>query len=512
MALRERLWVVGGTGLVGLVGTSLTAATYATGELPLPVLLMGGVSAGLTVLWLTLDRARIQRLLRARSTQQSGVAVALVGLAAALAVGANVLAQKHDVRWDLTSSERYGISPQTISVLEGLTTPVEIRAYFGGESIEKSSFMDLIKGYQSHTKVLDLRLIDPVLEPTQADQDGVDSQLGTIILATADKTQRLEAKMDEEAVTNALIRLTSSTEHTLCTTIGHGEIDVDDDMNPAAISAVASKLERQNYTFKPVNILKAGKVPEDCDLLFIADPRVDFLAAEREQLLAYNARGGAMLALLEPGHSPGLAVHMAQYGIDVGENIVLEANPNYQVMGGDASNLVVGQNQMTDHPITEPIVGMVLLRVARTVQALQPPLDGFDVGELLLTSDYAWGETTLDGLTMPQPDEGEDPMGRLGLAAVSVSETGGRVVVFGDSDFASNELLDQASNFDLLPNAIAWLVGEEDQVSIRPNPGARGTFTMSTIQGLIVWLVSVLLIPAVMIGGAVATWLMRRKR
>ena len=35
---------------------------------------------------------------------------------------------------------------------------------------------------------------------------------------------------------------------------------------------------------------------------------------------------------------------------------------------------------------------------------------------------------------------------------------------------------------------------------------------MSTIQGLIVWLVSVLLIPAMMIGGAVATWLMRRKR
>ena len=41
MALRERLWVVGGTGLVGRVGTGLTAATYDTGELPLPVLLMG---------------------------------------------------------------------------------------------------------------------------------------------------------------------------------------------------------------------------------------------------------------------------------------------------------------------------------------------------------------------------------------------------------------------------------------------------------------------------------------
>ena len=438
--------------------------------------------------------------------------MALVVVAAVLAVGAIVLAQKHDVRWELTSSDRYSISPQTISVLEALEAPVEIRAYFGGESIEKSAFVDLIKGYKAHTQNLNLRLIDPVLEPAQADLDVVDSPLGTIILATEEQTQRLEATMDEEAVTNALIRLTSSAEHILCTTVGHGEIDVDDDMNPASISAVANKLERQNYTFKSVNILKLGTVPDDCDLLLIADPRVDFLASEREQLLAYNARGGSMLALLEPGHSPGLAVHMAQYGIDVGENIVLEANPNYQVMGGDASTLVVGQNQMTDHPITEPIVGMVLLRVARTVQAMQPPLEDFDVGELLLTSDYAWAETTLDGLTMPQPDEGEDPMGRLGLAAVSVSKNGGKVVVFGDSDFASNELLDQASNFDLMPNAIAWLVGEDDQVSIRPNAGAKGTFTMSTIQGRIVWLVSVLLIPALMIGGAVATWLTRRKR
>ena len=512
MALRERLWMLGGAGLLGLIACGLAAANYEAGELPPLLIVAGSLSGVLTMLWLGMDRSRIQHFLSARSTQQSGFALGLVLIAAALAVGANVLANKHDVRWDLTSSDRYSISPQTISVLEALATPVEVRAYFGGESVEKSTFKDLIKGYQAHTAQLKLRMIDPVLEPAQADQDGVDSTLGTIILAAGEQTQRLEATMDEEAVTNALIRLTSNTDHTLCTSVGHGEIDVDDDMNPAAISAVANKLERQNYTFKPVNILKQGQVPDDCDLLLIADPRVDFVAAEREQLLAYNAKGGSMLALLEPGHSPGLAIHMAQYGIDVGENIVLEANPNYQVMGGDASTLVVGQNQMTDHPITEPIVGMVLLRVARTVQSLQPPLEDFDVGELLLTSDYAWAETRLDGLTIPQPDEGEDPMGRLGLAAVSTSKTGGRVVVFGDSDFASNELLDQASNFDLLPNAIAWLVGEEDQVSIRPNPSAKGTFTMSTIQGLIVWLVSVLLIPALTIGGAVATWLARRRR
>ena len=35
---------------------------------------------------------------------------------------------------------------------------------------------------------------------------------------------------------------------------------------------------------------------------------------------------------------------------------------------------------------------------------------------------------------------------------------------------------------------------------------------MSGIQGLIVWLVSIFLIPALTIGGAIATWLARRKR
>ena len=98
---------------------------------------------------------------------------------------------------------------------------------------------------------------------------------------------------------------------------------------------------------------------------------------------------------------------------------------------------------------------------------------------------------------MPQPDEGEDPMGRLGLAAVSVSASGGRVVVFGDSDFASNEpLTKRATSTSSQRHRVACRRGRPGE---HPAWG-EGTFTMSTIQGLIVWLVSVLLIHALMIG------------
>ena len=508
MALTPAIRILGGLGGLGLL--SFAALSSQLTELEPWLLATGGVSFGLTLAWMWTDRHGIDRALRSRTVQQSSGALALTVLAAAIAIGANIAVKKHDIRWDLTSNDRYATSTQTQSVLAALEAPVEIRAFFAATSPEKVSFEDLLLSYQNHTGQLDWSTHDPVREPALADQYQIESPNGTVVLTAGEQTQRLETDFGEEALTNALIRVTTSVEHTICSTTGHGEIDPDDDQNPASISTLVTKLERQNYRFRKVNLHRAGAVPKDCDLLLLADPRTNFTDPETAALETHIQEGGQAVIMLDPGHASGLAADLAQFGIDVGQNLVFENHPQFQLMGGDASYLMVAENQMTDHPITQPIQGMVLLRVARTVQATQPPVEGYDVGELFLTSDYAYAETTLDGSSMPTPDP-EDPAGRLGLAAVSVAKSGGRLVVFGDSDFASNELLDQASNFDLLPNTIAWLVGEEEQVSIRPNPAAQGSFTMNTMQGILMWLISVLFLPAFAMGGAVSTWLVRRK-
>ena len=89
---------------------------------------------------------------------------------------------------------------------------------------------------------------------------------------------------------------------------------------------------------------------------------------------------------------------------------------------------------------------------------------------------------------------------------------GGRVLVFGDADFTSNELLGMGSNLDVLQNAIAWMVGEEDQVSIRPNEATKSTLMMNEIQGLLLWLVMLLVLPGLCVSAAIGTWLARRRR
>ena len=508
MALLTGMRTLGGLGLLSLVGLTIVALQLDSVG-PLWATGFAGAAAAIGA-WLWVDRFTIDRMLRARGLRQLSATLAVTAAVVAGAIGINVMAHETDVRWDLTSTQRHAVSPSTVAVLTALEDPIQVHGFFSSGTTEAEAFKNLISSYRQHTDRITVDLHDPVRDPTIADRFKVDNSLGTVILTMDGRTQRIEADAREEDLTNALIRLVSSVDHTICATEGHGEIDPDDDLNPASFSSAITKLEQQNYTVRSINLARAGAVPTDCSLLLIADPRMNFTPAELASVDAHVTSGGQALVLLDPGHAPNLATALANYGVDVGENLVLETHPQYQLMGGDESYLVVTEAQMTDHPIMEPITGMVLLRVARTVQALQPPMDDFDVGELFVTSPHAYAETKLDGSALPNRDE-DDPAGQLGLAVASVHTSGGRVVVFGDSDFTSNELLDQASNYDLLPNSIAWLVGEPSQVSIRPMARGGG-FTMSAFQGIVLWVAGILAVPGIALVGAGVTWMRRRNR
>jgi ABC-type uncharacterized transport system involved in gliding motility auxiliary subunit len=93
-----------------------------------------------------------------------------------------------------------------------------------------------------------------------------------------------------------------------------------------------------------------------------------------------------------------------------------------------------------------------------------------------------------------------------------VRKAGGKLVVIGDSDFATNEMVDNFSNKDLLPNLLAWMVGEEDQISIRPETSGAGSFTLTAIQTLLLGLLALLVAPGLALLGALQTWRARRSR
>lgn len=551
----------------------------------------GVAGVALVGLWVYLARRSLEEAVSSRGARYSLGALALTVLVAGIAVALNVLAHRYDDRVDLTSTQRFSLAEQSASIASGLDQTVKVTAFFPSGSMEQSQFEDLMASFEDHTTLLEVEVFDPIRAPLKAKAYDITSQYGTVVLEAGDSKQRLESDYGEEAFVNALVRLTAGTEHTVCFTEGHGELDPDEDSQGAGLGGVVIKLEGQNYVVRKVNLLREGGVPEACEVLIAADPEIDWLPAERELVARFVAGGGAFVLLLEPTHAPGLAADMARYGIAVGDDLILEANPNYQLVGGDASYVLLDPNSFDFHPVTEAIKGGVILRLVRSV-AKGADIAGINVQELARTSEYGWAETDLSGSAMPEPTEGVDTIGNVPVMAVAeitdpeaialgeaglaagaagrlglpeglmgggsegaaaggdpeaaegpdaadaaeepggddpegpeateatdaeaatevVRAAGGRVVVVGDVDFATNELIDQVSNQDLLLNTVAWLVGEEDQISVRPNEAAQGTLSMSFIQGLLVWMLCLFVMPALAVVGALVTWRLRRSK
>jgi len=558
-------WILGALGLIAVLAFGVHAATADLWLMEWEV--TGGVGAVLLFASLWADRASLRRYLQSRGAQYSAMAWTLVVVGVGVAVAGNVLAQRYDHRFDITAGQRHALAPQTIQIVSGLDSPVEVHAFFLPGMIEGEALRTLLDGLEAHTDKLEIFFHDPLTEPIVAREFEITSEFGTVVLRSGEDTQRLESRFDEEAIVNALVRLTAGVDHIVCFTEGHEEVDPDDDTSGVGVGAAIVKLESQNYTVKKVFPAREGQIPSDCEVVVIGDPQVDFMPAEREMLAAHVASGRSMVVMLEPTRTPGLATDLGRYNIAVGDDLILEQNPSYQLVGGDASYIVLAGDSFDFHPITNPIRGAVLMRVVRSVARLDPDMAGINVQELAKTSTFAWGETDYATAADFQPDPGRDRMGPVPVMVVAevtdpevigvgstrvvvgagpgravptaavpeggppasegdpnpapseddgipefVPLAGGKVVVIGDVDFATNELLDQFNNRDLLLNTLAWVVGEADQVSIRSDDGAGGRFNMTESQFLIVGLLSLLIAPGFSVMGGVGAWRDRRRR
>jgi hypothetical protein len=524
--------------LGGLSAMALLASAVSLGVLDSTQTWQWGLAGGGAIglgLWATLCRAQLRALMADPGTRRSWSAGMLTALGLALAVAINVLATEHDQRWDMTSSAKHTLSPQTVKVLNGLNREVQIVGFFGEATAEEMAFRDLVDGYSAHTGHIQLELHDPLREPLAAQQHEITHDHGTVILRAGDDVQRLESSFDEEALTNGLIRVTTGLAHPICFTDGHGELDVTDSTTGAGLGLAMSKLRGQNHSPRAITLIREGKVPGDCDVVVVAGPQVDWIQPELEMLAAHVVEGGALLVMLDPTFAPTLADDLGRYGLSVGDDILLETHPTYQPVGGDISYIILDDASFDLHELTAGMKSMAVLRMARSVARADDVPVGLVVQELAHTTQLGWAETNLDLFSSaPVPNPEVDRVGRVPVMAVAElgeeasltignmslggsggapkinAQPGGRIVVLGDSDLATNEMLNLYGNLDLTLNAIAWLAGEEDQVSIRPNPAARGSLTMNSVQGLIVWLISLLVVPGFFLLEAFNTWRRRR--
>lgn len=262
---------------------------------------------------------------------------------------------------------------------------------------------------------------------------------------------------------------------------------------------------------KAATLAVTPTVPADAALLVIAGPTKPLLDGEISAINAYLDKGGKLLFLTDPQVATGLEDGvLKRLGIQVRNDIVVD--PASSLLGDIASPMV---NNFGWSPITKDLRAAAIFPLARSLAIDQKPPEGVSLVEFAKTGAESWGETDLSNrsVTFDASKDVEGPL-TLGVSAEVAHKAGGvtiaptaRLVVYGDSDFASNALASALGNLDLFANSVNWLAEDESLISIRAKPPTEHMLSMTSSEQILALVSSLIFLPlAVLLVGAVVWW------
>ncbi|MFN0107599.1 MAG: GldG family protein [Blastocatellia bacterium] len=493
--------------LAGFVGAAMLIAGYVRhtimqtwGWFNLTLLIAGGI---LLLASLALNFKEIVAYFQGRSGRLSAnMAVLTVAVLGIVAI-ANFLGYRHHKRFDLTQEGLYSLSDQTKKVLSGLNKDVKILKF---DKAVDQNFADQMAEFKYQSSKISFESVDPQQRPQTASQYAVKA-FGETVVAAGDRVERPTAT-DEQSLVNAILKVTRESLKTVCFTDGHEEQSLTGEYSQAE-----AKLKGENYKTQTVNLATSKQIPAECSILVIAGPKTSFLPPETSMLGQYLDNGGKAFVMLDAETDPQLNDVLKKYSIEAVNDFVLDVSGVGQMFGGGAGAPLV--MSYGTHPITQSFArSMTIFPKARSIKLASSSGSGVTSTTLLTTSAQSWGETELKPGVEPEFTEGKDTKGPVTLGAIASKNLGDkkevRLVVIGDSDFASNQAFRFQRNGDLFMNSINWLAQDEDLISIRPKQATNRSVTMNAEQQNTFWYLVVFVLPLAVLGIGTFIWFKRR--
>jgi gliding motility-associatede transport system auxiliary component len=455
-----------------------------------------------------------------------GRSTAFIALEAAIATGvvgamiaANYLASQSKIEWDFTRDRLFTLQEQSIKVAKGLKQPVRVVAFFKPSDVVRNQIRELVDLYRRFSDRIELEFINPDAAPPSVVREYQMTATSPRIVIVGENKQMAKIKSPtEEAMTNALVKVADKPPRKVYFVTGHGEPSLEDDKSETGYKRAEIALRDEGYETAALNLIDKEAVPKDASaVVVVAAPKALF-PNEVDALKDWLDRGGRLLMLLEPGLELHAEKILEAYGVDVGDNLVVEANPTARAygFGGDAPLV----QHFEDHPITEPLKGEAALFF--WVRSVSPRLGSQKARTttLIQTSASSWGETKYRKAGDASIDEDDYP-GPVPIAIAATAEAFGisnrvsdqaRLVVFGDSSFPNNKFFTMGGNGDLFTNAVNWLAGDEDKITIRPKMRGASRIPLTETQEYAIMFFSVNLLPLLILGFGFSVWAVRRRK
>jgi ABC-type uncharacterized transport system involved in gliding motility auxiliary subunit len=439
---------------------------------------------------------------------------ALLIIAAAVAIA--FLSTRFGFDRDWSHAHSASLGEASITLLHNLDAPVEVVSYARKQGGLRAVIADFIERYRRVKPDLSLAFVDPDADPNamRAAAIMVDGELD---IRYKGRSERLKV-LSETELSNALLRLSRSRARIVAFLEGEGERQPLGKAN-ADLGQFVGALADRGLRTVPLPLANIGKVPENTDLVVIANPQVKLPTAAVAELVDYVERGGNLLWLTAPGEDVGLD--------DLAKALAIRVLPGTVVDGsGQAFGLGDPSFVALDHYPQQAITENFVLTTLFPQPAALAQLAGahWDMKSILRSSAKSWNETG----HIPKAGEAADTIHQdadageipgpldLGFALTRLSprpdKREQRVVVIGDGAFLSNSFLGNGGNREFGQRVFDWLLGDDAQIAVADSSAPDRELTLSQNQLSAISLVFLLALPLLLAASGMLIWWRRRRR
>lgn len=497
----------------------------------------------LLVLAFIIDYRRVGRALVSKRGRFGTAATVMVCIFIGIIILVNAISVGNYHRFSTTSVAQFTLTSQTKEMLKKLEAPVKVLCFFTpSDPLGLDSYMtNLLNEYQNYSDKFSIEFIDPDTRPDLARDYNI--QLYSTVVFESGNRQRavwpseiieldstgseITSIEAEHAFTSAILEVSGVVQKKIYFLIGHGENNIDMDY-----SYVKESLQDNLYKVETLDLLYTPGIPDDCTALIIAGPQSALNNSETEIIKDYLENDGWVMILLNPDPPQAISELIYSWGIDIEEGIIVDPssyiNPNM-----DSPSIPRNRNYFELSTIYFPGSAGLIPRPGLSQMMTFTEDGGFSIEpvwvnedstlqlELLCwTSENSWMETDLIPGKEPEYNEGTEKKGSKYIGFLSYSITSGeteeataeelknsRLIVFGDSDFASNQHFRNVDNEAFFIYSVETLTMGKDLISIERKVLPFRRLIISSDATKFIQISSIALIPLlVLIAGGVIWW------
>jgi hypothetical protein len=288
------------------------------------------------------------------------------------------------------------------------------------------------------------------------------------------------------------------------------------------LSALKDLGKQQSYEVEPLNLAEVSKIPDDASGLILVGAKYDITETELAMLADYwDRRRASLLFLLDPaGETPRLNSFFKANGVLPRNDRVLFAETT---SAGPRKEFGVEAAFNKESPITRATAD-AMAHFAGQTQSLAVALDDAGLREqsiavvpLMVAAPRYWGESSfLDDLPVPGGERDTAPpiivaasVERGAVQDERLRVDSARMVIVGNAS-----LLDRATrlavNQDFLASSLNWMLSREKLIGITPKSKHQYRILLTEKQRNLLFYITTLCAPAVVLMFGIAVWARRR--